>query len=87
MEQTRMTICRKCGNLFKPDSSEDLCEACKSPEDEQPDFSIFDPTLIDGSEEEDFDEDPDYDMDEYEEDDEDPFEEELEYDPDVYEDE
>ena len=65
MAPIRMVICDKCGKLFQTSESIDVCDECckKKDEPEEIDSSVLDPIIIDGDEDVEFNEDPDYDMD------------------------
>ncbi len=65
------TICEKCGKIFDSADGSKLCPDCRKQSKELEDDSMFDPILIDGNDDDEFDEDPDYEMDDNEGDDED----------------
>ena len=79
------TICEKCGKIFDSVDGLKLCQDCRKEPTESEDDSMFDPILIDGNEDDEFDEDPDYEMDDNEGDDNDD-EFDLDLDDDIFDD-
>ena len=77
-------ICEVCGKIFDSTDGSNICPDCKKESNKVEDDSMFDPILVDGNEDDDWEEDPDYEMDDNGIDEEDPFE--LDLDEDLFDD-